>query len=112
MTSLRGHSRDVLEQVALMVQLLTDGGPPALVSAAIIDMLSSGAADGGSSSVLLSADLIQRAGKHAMLLFVYVASSCAHYCVVSRDVLLASPPRTRAPPAHKQHCRFCPPPLT
>ena len=57
-----------------MVQLLTDGGPPALVSTAIIDMLSSGAAGSGSDSgsVLMSADLIQRAGKHAMLLFVYV----------------------------------------
>ncbi len=61
-------------QVALMVQLLTDGGPPAQVSTAIIDMLSSGAAGSGSDSgsVLMSADLIQRAGKHAMLLFVYV----------------------------------------
>ena len=92
-----------------MVQLLTDGGPPALVSAAIIDMLSSGAAGGGSSSVLLSADLVQRAGKHAMLLFVYVAATSAHYCFVSHYVLLASPPRTRAPLAPEQHCRFTPP---
>lgn len=61
-------------QVALMVQLLTDGGPPALVSTAIVDALTSGAAVGRSDSVLLSADLVQRAGRHAMLLFVYVCS--------------------------------------
>jgi hypothetical protein len=53
-----------------MVQLLTDGGPPALVTTAIIDALTSSCADGGSDSTLLSADLVQRAGKHAMLLFV------------------------------------------
>jgi hypothetical protein len=55
-----------------MVQLLTDGGPPALVTNAIINTLTDGAADGGSDNALLSADLVQRAGKHAMLLFVYV----------------------------------------
>ncbi len=64
-----------VSQVALMVQLLTDGGPPALVSTAIIDALTNSAAAAGSDSVLLSADLIQRAGKHAMLLFVYVCAT-------------------------------------
>jgi hypothetical protein len=59
-----------------MVQLLTDGGPPALVSSAIVHALSSGAGVGNSDSVLLSADLVQRAGKHAMLLFVCV-SACS-----------------------------------
>jgi hypothetical protein len=67
-------------QVALMVQLLTDGGPPALVSAAIIDALAEGAAARGSDSVLLSADLIQRAGRHAMLLFVYARLPRRSYC--------------------------------
>jgi hypothetical protein len=43
-----------------------------MVSSAIIDALTSGTAAAGSDSVLLCADLIQRAGKHAMLLFVYV----------------------------------------
>jgi hypothetical protein len=78
-------------QVALMVQLLTDGGPPALVSAAIIDALAEGAAARGSDSVLLSADLIQRAGKHAMLLFVYVSlyrcfSCLSHVCTIATPV--------------------------
>jgi hypothetical protein len=70
-------------QVALMVQLLTDGGPPALVSNAIINTLTDGAADGGSDNALLSADLVQRAGKHAMLLFVYVSTRPLHGLVVA-----------------------------
>ena len=64
-----------------MVQLLTDGGPPAMVSCAIIDALTTGASAGRSDSVLLCADLIQRAGKHAMLLFMYVGIWCAALCL-------------------------------
>ena len=90
-------------QVALMVQLLTDGGPPAQVSTAIIDMLSSGAAGSDSGSLLMSADLIQRAGKHAMLLFVYV--------VTSTNIYAAPSPCLRHPPSHCVSARIPLPPL-
>jgi hypothetical protein len=79
-------------QVALMVQLLTDGGPPAMVSSAIIDALTSGTAAAGSGdSVLLCADLIQRAGKHAMLLFVYVLHWAAAPLVVVKRLEIHRP---------------------